>query len=406
MAGWEQVIAHYANNIEEHFDHLKLRLREKLGIGPVQLLPYRGHGTHRDLYLRGRAVEDYSVISAKDNDSYWQNLLNLYRRFASRELPHARVRAQFGTVTQEVQANEEGFFEVHLHLDQPLETAAIWHDVNLELVDYADQPTARATGHVMIPPHNAHFGVISDLDDTVIQTDMLHLTNLARNTFLRNARTRLPFPGVAEFYQALHFGPDGVYNPLYYVSNSPWNLYDLLVDFFSVRGIPPGAFFLLDLGLTGDHLFRPDGFEHKVGTIELLLNTNPRLSFLLIGDSGEKDPEIYLEVLRRHPGRILAVYIRDVADKRRDEQIVALARQADAVGAEMLLVPDTVAAAVHAAEHGWISPDALPAIRQERREDTRPPEPVEKVIDAIAGSPTPERASSDQPDADAPSEAP
>ncbi len=141
----------------------------------------------------------------------------------------------------------------------------------------------------MVPPVDARFGIISDLDDTVIQTDVLHLLNLARNAFLRNAHTRLPFAGVAEFYTALQKGAQSTgYNPIFYVSNSPWNLYDLLVDFFGVRQIPLGAFFLIDLGLTRDHFIRVDPVEHKLGAIDDLFSAYSNLPFILIGDSSEK----------------------------------------------------------------------------------------------------------------------
>jgi phosphatidate phosphatase APP1 len=155
------------------------------------------------------------------------------------------------------------------------------------------------------------------------------------------------------------------------------------MDFFTVRRIPLGAFFLLDLGTTRDHIIRPEPREHKLGAIRTILETQPNLPFILIGDSGEGDPEVYLQVVHDFPGRISAIYIRDVAPSVRDEEIKHIVLQAREAGSEMLLVPDTVAAAVHASEHGFISPDALPAIRQERQEDKREPEPLEKAIDAL-----------------------
>jgi phosphatidate phosphatase APP1 len=383
MPSWQDVIVHVAANVEEHYDALKLRLRERLGIGPVQILPYLGHGTRHFLVLRGRAVADYKVEDAQDNDTIWQNLLNMYRRFNSHEIPYARVRAVFGEIEQEVTANEEGHFEVRLELDAPLPTDTLWFHVELELVDYLDQEGARAVGDVLVPPPEAQFGVISDLDDTVIQTDITNWLKLARNAFLRNAHTRLPFAGVAEFYLALQQGTTATYNPIYYVSNGPWNIYDLLIDFFTVRQIPLGPLFLTDLGTTEDHLIRADPLEHKLTAIESILDTHPELPFILIGDSGEQDPEIYLQAVQRRPGRILAVYIRDVSGDVRDTDIQLIIEKMREAGTDMLLVPDTVAAAVHAAEHGWIDPDALPAIRQEKRTDQQEPGPVEKLIDAM-----------------------
>lgn len=383
MPGWEDIVAHFAHNVEEHYDALKLRLREKLGIGPVQIVPYLGHGTRHFLYVRGRALADYKVEPAQDNDTIWQNLLNMYRRFNSHEIPHARVRARFGEIEKEVTANEEGHFQIQLELDSPLPTDTIWHHVELELVDYLDQEGARAVADVLVPPPEAQFGIISDLDDTVVQTDLADWIKLARNTFLRNAHTRLPFAGVAEFYLALQKGTATTYNPIYYVSNGPWNIYDLLIDFFTVRQIPLGPLFLVDLGTTEDHLIRRSGLEHKLGAIETILDLHPELKFILVGDSGEKDPEIYLQAVQRRPGRFLAVYIRDVTGEVRDTEIQGIIKKMGEADTDMLLVPDTVAAAVHAAGHGWIDPESLPAIRQEKRTDQQEPTAVDKLIDAM-----------------------
>jgi phosphatidate phosphatase APP1 len=383
MINWKQALTRMGSSVEDYFDALKFRMRQERGIAPAQILPYIGHGTRSAIHLRGRAIEDYTVSSARDNDTVWQNLLNMYRRFNSHEIPHARIKAIFEGHEYTTQANEEGFFEFHIRLDQPLPDDNIWHDVALELTDYRDQLSARTVGKVIIPPLSAQFGVISDLDDTVIRSDVVNLIKLARNTFLYNSHTRLPFAGVAEFYHALQRGVGQGYNPIYYVSNSPWNLYDLLVDFFEVRGIPPGTFFLTDLGLSPTQLIRQNAEKHKLGCIQTLLETHPQLPFILIGDSGEHDPEIYLKAAERFPGRIRAIYIRDVSEARRDKAVQEMIDDAARLGAEMLLVPDTAVAAAHAAEKGFISSDALPAIRQERREDKGKPTPIEALVEEI-----------------------
>jgi len=383
MSGWKTAIAEIAANIEEHYDSLKYRLRDKLGFGPITILPYLGHGTRHKLYLKGRVVSSHDVLSAHDNDSLWDNLLNMYRRFDSHEIPHTRIRAKFGDKTLQLLTDEEGYFEAQIQLDEVLLSDQIWYDIHLELPDFAGQDGATALGRVLVPPPDAQFGVISDLDDTVIQTDVLHWVKMARNTFLYNSKTRLPFAGVAEFYTALQQGTRSTHNPIYYVSNSPWNLYDLLVDFFEVRGIPLGAFFLLDLGLTEDYLVRPDPQAHKLKRIKEIMLTHPNLPFILIGDSGEHDPEIYFRAVQQFPGRIPAIYIRDVSGDQRDQAMQTLIQQAQTAGTEMLLVPDTAAAALHAVEHGYITLDGLPAIREAREEDKKDPAPVEKLIDQM-----------------------
>jgi phosphatidate phosphatase APP1 len=385
MTDWKRRLSRLVSNAEDHFDELATRLLHRLGGETrIKIVPYLGYGTPSRLRLRGRVLEDFSLNVNVDKDTTWRNLVNMYRRLNTKEVKNASVRATFAGQVYEVRTDGEGYFDFAIDLDPPLAAPAFWQDLPLELTETASDgalgglpppgelpQTFRATGRVMIPPSEAQFGVISDLDDTVIQTDVLHTLKMAQNTFLRNARTRLPFAGVGEFYQALHRGT-GSLNPLFYVSNSIWNLYDLFIDFFELRGIPLGAFFLLDLGLNEQYFASLRSGKNKIAAIETLLTTYAHLPFILIGDSGEKDPDIYLQTVQRFPGRVVAVYIRDVAGSARDREIETVIAQARAVGTEMLLVPDTVAAAEHAAARGFISPGALPAIRAGMLEDNRP----------------------------------
>ncbi len=87
MSDWQKAVAYIAANVEDHFDNLKFRLREKLGVSPVQILPYLGYGSREQIVLRGRAVEDYGVTDVSDNDTVWKNLLNMYQRFHTKEIP-------------------------------------------------------------------------------------------------------------------------------------------------------------------------------------------------------------------------------------------------------------------------------------------------------------------------------
>jgi phosphatidate phosphatase APP1 len=236
---------------------------------------------------------------------------------------------------------------------------------------------------VLAPPATVRFGVISDIDDTVVQTDATHLLRMARNVFLANARTRLPFKGVAAFYAALHGGIDGrAGNPLFYVSSSPWNLYDLLLDFFALNEIPQEpVLFLRDWGLSPTELLPTGHRGHKLEAIRRVLDLYPALPFILIGDSGQEDPEIYHEVVTLYPRRILAVYIRNVSrDPRRPESIRALAEQVVAAGSTLILAENTLPMAEHAAEQGWIAREQLPIIWTEKEADEAPPGPVEALL--------------------------
>jgi phosphatidate phosphatase APP1 len=385
MVSWQHVLTHLANDVEEHFDALKYRLRQRLDtLGPLMIASYRGCGTADTLYLRGRVLEDTGIVPARDNDTVWANLVNMYRRFDSHEAPGARVLARFDGVEQEVVADEEGFFEVWLHPTRPLPAGGPWYQIELELVSplREGQGPVRALGDVFVPPPAARFAVISDVDDTVVQTNAASLLRMARTVFLGNARTRLPFEGVAAFYRALYAGASGrEMNPLFYVSSSPWNLYDLLYDFFDLQNIPAGPFFLRDWGLTEDEILPIHNRDYKLATIHKILTLFPHLPFILIGDSGQEDPEIYQSVVNAYPHRVLAAYIRNVSrDPTRPEAIRALATKIVEAGSTLILAQDTEPLARHAAEQGWISPATLEVIRAARRAETAPPTPVETLL--------------------------
>lgn len=351
--------------VESRYDRVRWRIRRWMGVGPVQVLPYIGYGTQRRVYLQGRAVADRRVRTALETDSVWHNIVNMLRRFNTHELPNVQLRVRFHDCEKTITTTNEGHFNIELVLDDPLPGKTVWHEIELELVDYADQPGARAVAPVMIPPPDADFAVISDLDDTVIQTNIVNLLQAARNTFLRNAHTRLAFPGVAAFYHALQRGAGQSFNPLFYVSTMPYNLFDLMRDFFTIRNVPIGPMFLTNLGLTRSHFIRRSARGHKLDWICDLIELYDHLPFVLIGDSGESDPAIYLEALRRYPERVRAIYIRDVMRGRRDRTIRKLTEQARVLGVDLLLVRDTLTAALHAADIGLIMPDAVDRIREE-----------------------------------------
>jgi phosphatidate phosphatase APP1 len=357
LPGWKRRVVKAGGAVEGWFDRLRFGIRRRTRrLSPIEILPYRGYGTRDALFLKGRVLEMVRLKPSSAGDSRRDNLRNMARRFLSSEIPHARVRATYRGHEIEATSDEEGFFDLRFELAQPLEGDTVWHPVEIELVwpqvREADEPRAR--GSVLVPS-GARFGVISDLDDTVIQSSATDLLRMARMTLLRNAYTRLPFEGVSEFYRALQAGrTGGECNPIFYVSSSPWNLYDLLEDFLDLHGVPAGPLFLKDWSPTnlGKHE------RHKLDVIRTLLATYPELPFVLIGDSGEQDPEIYRKIVQEHPGRIRSIYIRDVTTRERDVVVGRIGEELRDLGVEMLLTADTAEALAHAAEQGLISPDA------------------------------------------------
>lgn len=141
-------------------------------------------------------------------------------------------------------------------------------------------------------------------------------------------------------------------NPIFYVSSSAWNLYDLFEEFMEVRGFPQGPILLRDLGIDSSKLLK-SGHDHKLEKIREIMSYYPTLSFVLIGDSGQQDAWLYRDVAREFPGRVAAIYLHDVRASHRDD-VQAIARELDSEGIAMHLIEDASAAAQYAAAEGLI----------------------------------------------------
>ncbi len=375
MNNWKELLTNAATTAEAGFDRLKEKLFGRMDADkPYRIVYYRGFGSPSAVWLKGRVLRERDLSTPSDRDTYWNNLLATYQRFETDEVPGVTIRVDAFGQSHTTVTDEEGYFELTINPPNDLPPGRVWFPVTYSL-DGLTQPTTgepvRKEGYLMISPPFSQFGVISDIDDTVLVTGATSLLQTARLTFLGNAYTRLPFAGVAAFYRALQSGPvTTLFNPIYYVSSSPWNLYDLLVDFFRIQGVPKGPILLRDLGLDPSLLSSQSHHTHKLAMIRKVLDVNPQLPFVLIGDSGQQDPEIYAQVVRENPGRIKAIYIRDVSTgQERDEAVNLLIQATRQFDVPMLLVADTVAAAEHAASLGLIDSDTLPEIRADRESD-------------------------------------
>ncbi|HEX8619195.1 MAG TPA: phosphatase domain-containing protein [Thermoanaerobaculia bacterium] len=320
--------------LDRQFD----RRRRPARGGRIIVSPYRGFGRDGELGVRGRVLVEKPITTSAGNEPLWRSVVNTYRRFATDEVAGARIRATYRDAVAETTSDDEGYFQLLL---QPNDLAlnSLWHEVGLALPDHGTTCIAQA----LIPSQSAQFAIISDIDDTVLVTNATSLLGMARSV-IRNAASRLPFEGVAELYRALHRDV----NPIFYVSSSPWNLYELLHEFMDLNGIPHGPMMLQDWGIDESTLIIAPHETHKMAQINRIIEYYPELKFVLIGDSGQHDPEIYLRVIQSHPNRVLAAFIRDVTPDLRDHAVARILEQSNAAGVEMLYVRNSSEALEHA----------------------------------------------------------
>jgi phosphatidate phosphatase APP1 len=382
--GWRELLYKAGSEAETHFDLLKLKFRQKMGLfGNVHIVTYMTYCNHKELFLRGRVLENRDT-SHTDKDSLWNNLISAYRRFDSNEIADAKLRISFSNTTSEVYTDSDGYFEARISLNIPLPSEELWHHPVVELLEASVPfaPPVVSRCKVMTPPSTAQFGIISDIDDTILQTNAQSLIRSAYLTFLQNAHSRLPFEGVASFYAALQKGvTNASYNPLFYVSSSPWNLYDMLTDFMEINKIPAGPLFLKDIGFSAGKLFSEGHLAHKMKMITNILNAYPELPFILIGDSGQKDPEIYAQVVKDFPARIQCIYIRDVTTEERDIEVKKISEGLLQSKVEMVFAENSYDAAEHAASKGYIHPSSLEVIKLDKKMDKHVRPTMEELVD-------------------------
>jgi phosphatidate phosphatase APP1 len=343
------------------------------GRGGTVIQAYRGFASRREIFLMGRVFHQQRVSPKVRKGRLGRDLVDVGRRIMRHGAPGVVLTARFGGSEQQMTTDRYGYFCVDMRPAKPPSSDRLWHRLPVE-ADEAGGGPRRAAGIFFLPPTGARYVVISDIDDTVIFTGIANKAKLLLRLFFQGVRERVAFPGVAAFYRALHRGVDGgEFNPMLYVSRSPWGLYEILEEFFHLHDIPAGPIlFLSEWGMTPRRPFPRREKEHKLALIRRMLAVYEGLPFILIGDSGQRDPEIYAQVVREHPGRVLAIYIRHVSNAARQRAIEALAKEVVEAGSTLLLAADTYAMAEHAAERGYISRGAVAAVLGEKAEEQVP----------------------------------
>ena len=361
---------------DDVLDALRVRFDARFNRNqPRHIAAYRGYADDRTLELTGRVLANTPMGGPTEEADWWDNLIDAYRRFGSDEVPGADVEVNFRGKRAIATTDGEGYYR--LSMEVPAATQdSLWSEAEVSLPD----GTLATRQPVLQVLPGARFGIISDIDDTVLYSGITHWKTAAQLTFLGNARTRKPLPGVALFYQALQAGADGHgRNPLFYVSSSPWNLYDLLDDFMALNAIPPGPIFLRDLGTDAGKFIKSPGHGHKLEQARELVHRFSALRWVLLGDSGQADAELYAEAAGECGERIAAIYIRDVdpdTDSPFDTAADAHIERLAGTGVPMQRAADSLAMARHAAGLGLIGGASLPAIDAEVHRDRQRPTPA------------------------------
>jgi phosphatidate phosphatase APP1 len=294
---------HRAARIEDRFNRAVARTLWARG-WRTRIEPFVGYGAPGWVRVMARTVLSPprpldGVPSARAPEDEPTRAVRGWRSLATAQVPGAVVEVRAGSHVHRVTSDRGGY--VDTIVDSDLQPG--WHDVALTV------PSGTVTARVRIVSPDARTGLVSDIDDTVMVTTMPRPLIAAWNTFVLDETARRPVDGMADLYHGLL--AEAPETPVLYLSTGAWNVAPTLGRFLARHGYPSGPLLLTDWGPTNTGWFR-SGREHKLGSLDRLMRELPQIRWILVGDDGQHDPEIYDRIAHRFPDRIRAVAIRQL----------------------------------------------------------------------------------------------
>jgi phosphatidate phosphatase APP1 len=269
---------------------------------PGRLILFDGFGTPQRAQVRGRLLVDPGLAPSSTTAAGADNLLASWRTLETDEIPGATIEVRIAGRTEQLKTDHDGCFALTMESGEtPFPLGAL--QLGARVVEDHGHPTPPAESVAYIVADEPAVAVISDLDDTVIETGVKDKARLLDNTLLKNGLQVPLVPGVVEAYRAAE---EAGATAFFYVSGSPHSFHDRLSLILRHHQLPRGPLFLKNLG--EDSLLAHD--EYKLGKIRAILDALPRLNFVLVGDTGERDPEIYATIREERPDRVVGTVLR------------------------------------------------------------------------------------------------
>lgn len=285
---------------------------------------YRGYANKKELVVYGHVVKKYPSGDHKYTRKGFRYARTILQLFSIKTIPNVRVVLHAGSVTAETVTEEDGYFRFQVPLPEELDGG--WHHFSVSVDDEQDGKHYEATSEEeFFIPYKSSYGIISDIDDTFL---ISHSRRSFRKLFVllaRNVQARKPFDDVVKHYQLLSYAsrvhPHKENNIFFYVSSSEWNLYDMIVRFAELNGLPKAILKLKKIksGLDDFVMTGAGSHDHKLRKIQNIVGFYPELQFILLGDDSQKDPEIYDKICNQFPENIRAVYIRQTRTRSKPE---------------------------------------------------------------------------------------
>ncbi|MCU1433199.1 MAG: hypothetical protein JWP95_2304 [Actinotalea sp.] len=273
--------------------------------------PYTGYGAPGWVRIMARALlappGTRASEAAERDAASAQRTVRGWRSFFTAQVPSAVVEVEVGTLRHRVTADRGGYVDVVVESD--LEPG--WHDVVLRLGGQ------KITAPVLIIAPEASTALVSDIDDTVMITALPRPLLAAYHGLVLHENARRVVHGMAALYQ--RWGAENPGAPTFYLSTGAWNVAPALRRFLKNHGYPAGPLLLTDWGPTQTGWFR-SGQQHKMDSLRRLMKELPQVTWVLVGDDGQHDPQIYADIAEEFPDRIAIIAIRQLTAA---EQVLA-----------------------------------------------------------------------------------
>ncbi|HHV21481.1 MAG TPA: DUF2183 domain-containing protein [Propionibacterium sp.] len=348
-----------AARIEDRLNRQITRVVRRRGWSE-RIIPYVGYGSSKFIRVLARVVLSPPLADGEVRPLSHDAPLNRrgWRNFFTAPLASGTCECHVEGQSYLLPTDRNGYVDTRLPV-RGLEPG--WHEVTLRSGDHEMQAP------IMIVDPDQEFGLVSDIDDTVISTSLPRPLLAAWNTFVLHESARQEVPGMSELYRRLI--AEHPKAPVVYLSTGAWNTADTLTRFLKHHEFPDGALLLTDWGPTNSGWFR-SGQEHKRINLRDLAIDFPKIQWILIGDDGQHDPSIYGEFAEAHPDRVRIIGLRQLTP---GEQILShgtlQSLEREEIADDLTVVPE-----VRAEDGHGLAPLLMQAMRGDlpKQEPARP----------------------------------
>ncbi len=321
--------------------------------GPLRIDGYRSFGGESVVNVQGRVLAGPHPGSAREGEHSLRSAGRMASRFLSSEVAGVTVEVCYGGSARATESDDEGYFSIDFAADHSTSTAFArgvdidqrqgirWAMAYARALDHESGAGPWSSIEVLLVGRDVDRVIVSDVDDTILLNGVGAAVRTVLTTISGSELTREAVPGAADLYQHL-CGPSGreMERPIFYVSSSPWNLHDFLVAFLDINEFPRGPLLLRDIGLNRRTFSDSAHRNHKIDSINDILERLPDATVVLIGDSSLQDAHAFAHIIDQHPGRVEAAFLRDVGDEERTERARAALSERPDLDPPIIVIAD------------------------------------------------------------------